>query len=602
MLMIWGISLEMELTFLVLAVAILLFVTEAVRVDLVAIIVVVILALTGLVSPPQALSGLASNAVVSMGAIMILGKGMERAGVVNRISRAVLRVAGSDERRLLGVTSSVVGMISAFMQNLGSAALFLPAILRISKSTGTPASRLLMPMGFAAILGGTLSMVGSSPLIILNDLLRQGGEEPFGIFSVTPIGIVLLGSGIGYFMIFGDRLLPNRGLSEDDFRSQEDLIETWRLPSIVSYYFVSWKSDLVDKAREDLRLRRNYGITLLAIVEGKMVTYSPWRRTRFAAGQELALLGEPEDVERFAAEHDLWKITDESRFCDLLSQAEAGFAEIVVRPRAPIVGKTPREISIRRNYGVEPIILLSGTREERKEFDDRPLSPGDTFVIHGLWDRIRKIGSDQNFVLLTPVEAGVLDPSKAIPATLCFLGAVALSLTGVQLSIALLTGALAMVLLKVISIDEAYGAIDWRTIVLLAGLIPLGIAMEETGAAGLIAQSMMDHLRGAPTILVLLAVAALATLLSLTISNVAATVLLVPLAMIMARDMAIDPRALALLVGISASNSFILPTHQVNALLMAPGGYSSSDYIRAGGIMTVIFILVAALMVDLFYL
>jgi di/tricarboxylate transporter len=600
--MIWGISLEMELTFLVLAVAILLFVTEAVRVDLVAIIVVVILALTGLVSPPQALSGLASNAVVSMGAIMILGKGMERAGVVNRISRAVLRVAGSDERRLLGVTSSVVGMISAFMQNLGSAALFLPAILRISKSTGTPASRLLMPMGFAAILGGTLSMVGSSPLIILNDLLRQGGEEPFGIFSVTPIGIVLLGSGIGYFMIFGDRLLPNRGLSEDDFRSQEDLIETWRLPSIVSYYFVSWKSDLVDKAREDLRLRRNYGITLLAIVEGKMVTYSPWRRTRFAAGQELALLGEPEDVERFAAEHDLWKITDESRFCDLLSQAEAGFAEIVVRPRAPIVGKTPREISIRRNYGVEPIILLSGTREERKEFDDRPLSPGDTFVIHGLWDRIRKIGSDQNFVLLTPVEAGVLDPSKAIPATLCFLGAVALSLTGVQLSIALLTGALAMVLLKVISIDEAYGAIDWRTIVLLAGLIPLGIAMEETGAAGLIAQSMMDHLRGAPTILVLLAVAALATLLSLTISNVAATVLLVPLAMIMARDMAIDPRALALLVGISASNSFILPTHQVNALLMAPGGYSSSDYIRAGGIMTVIFILVAALMVDLFYL
>ena len=267
--MVWGISLEMELTFLVMAVAILLFVTEAVRVDLVAIIVVLILALTGLVSPPQALSGLASNAVVSMAAIMILGKGMERAGVVNRISRAVLRVAGSDERRLLGVTSSVVGMISAFMQNLGSAALFLPAILRISKSTGTPASRLLMPMGFAAILGGTLSMVGSSPLIILNDLLRQGGEEPFGIFSVTPIGIVLLGSGIGYFMIFGDRLLPKRGLSEDDFRSQEDLIETWRLPSIVSYYFVSWKSDLVDKAREDLRLRRNYGITLLAIVRGR---------------------------------------------------------------------------------------------------------------------------------------------------------------------------------------------------------------------------------------------------------------------------------------------------------------------------------------------
>jgi di/tricarboxylate transporter len=600
--MIFGMSLEMGLTFLVLAVTILLFVTEILRVDVVAVLVILILAWTGLVSPAQALSGLASNAVVSMAAIMILGRGMERAGVVHKISRAVLRIAGSDERRLIGITSWVVGLISSFMQNVGSVALFLPAVLRISKSTRTPASRLLMPMGFAAILGGTLSMVGSSPLIILNDLLRQGGEEPFGIFSVTPIGVILLGSGIGYFMIFGHRLLPKKFGPGADFSSQEDLIETWRLPAIVSYYFVSWKSDLVDKAREDIRLRRNYGITLLAIVEGKEVTYSPWRRTRFAPGQELALLGEPEDVERFAAEHDLWKITDEARFCDLLSQAEAGFAEVVVRPRAPIVGKTPREISIRKNYGVEPIILLSGTQEEKKEFDDRPLNPGDTFVIHGLWDRIRKIGSNRNFVLLTPVEAGSLDRSKAIPATLCFLGAIVLSLAGVQLSIALLSGALAMVLLKVISIDEAYEAVDWRTIVLLAGLIPLGIAMEETGAASAIALALIDHLQGGPTIVVLLAVAALATLLSLTISNVAATVLLVPLAMIMAKDLAIDPRALALLVGVSASNSFILPTHQVNALLMAPGGYTNADYLRAGGVMTVIFIFVAALMIYLFYM
>lgn len=205
--MIFGMSLEMGLTFLVLAVTILLFVTEILRVDVVAVLVILILAWTGLVSPAQALSGLASNAVVSMAAIMILGRGMERAGVVHKISRAVLRIAGSDERRLIGITSWVVGLISSFMQNVGSVALFLPAVLRISKSTRTPASRLLMPMGFAAILGGTLSMVGSSPLIILNDLLRQG-EEPFGIFSVTPIGVILLGSGIGYFMIFGHRLLP----------------------------------------------------------------------------------------------------------------------------------------------------------------------------------------------------------------------------------------------------------------------------------------------------------------------------------------------------------------------------------------------------------
>ncbi len=597
-----GLTPEIELTFLVLTVTIFLFVTEMVRVDVAAMLIVLILAWTGLVTPGQALSGLGSNAVVSIAAIMILGRGMKRAGVVNRISRAVLQIAGSDERRLIGVISSVVGVISTFMQNVGSAALFLPAILRISKSTRTPASRLLMPMGFAAILGGTLSMVGSSPLIMLNDLMRQGGEEPFGFFSVTPIGVVLLGSGIGYFLIFGHRLLPEKECSEADFRAQEDLIETWQLPSIVGYYFVSWKSDLVDKTREDARMRRNYGVTLLAIFERGEVIYSPWRRTRFASGQVLALLGETEGVERFAQDHDLSRIKNDSKFSRLLSEAEAGFAEVIVRPRASIVGKTPREISIRKNYGVEPIILLSGTEEERKEFADLPLKPGDTFVIHGLWNRIRKLGSDPNFVLLTPVESESLDPSKAVPAALCFIGAIALSMAGFQLSLALLSGALAMILLKVVSVDEADGAIDWRTVVLLAGLIPLGIAMEESGAASLVALELMDLLQGSPTIFVLVAVAALTTLLTLFISNVAATVLLVPLVMIMAKDMGIDPRALALLVGICASNSFVLPTHHVNALLMAPGGYTNADYLRVGGVMTLIFILVAAGMIELLYL
>ncbi|UEC42715.1 MAG: Citrate transporter [Methanothrix sp.] len=598
----YGMTPEIELAFVVVAVAVLLLVTEVVRIDVAAVLILLLLAWTGLATPAQALSGFGSNAVISIAAIMVLGKGMERAGVVNGISRAVMRVAGSEERRLLGVTSSVVGFISAFMQNVGSAALFLPAILRISKTTRIPASRLLMPMGFSAILGGTLTMVGSSPLIVLNDLMVQSGEEPFGFFSVTPIGIVLLASGIGYFLIYGHRLLPKADSSKTDSGAQVDLIETWQLPSIVRYYFVSWKSDFVDKTREDVRMRRNYGVTLLAIVEGEEVIYSPWRRTRFSPGQVLALLGEKGDLQRLSSEHDLWEITDDLRLSDLLCEAEAGFAEVVVRPRSSIVGKTLREIGVRKNYGVEPILLLSGTEEQRKDFADRPLNPGDTFVIHGLWDRIRKIGSDRNFVLLTPVESVSLTPSKAIPATLCFLGALALALAGFQISIALLTGAFAMVLLKVIPVDEAYGAVDWRTVVLLAGLIPLGIAMEESGAARFAAMALMNLLEGSPPIVALIAVAALTTFLTLFISNVAAAVLLVPLVMVMGQGMGIDPRALALLVGLSASNSFLLPTHQVNVLLMAPGGYKSADFLKVGGIMTLIFIIVASWMVELLYL
>jgi di/tricarboxylate transporter len=203
-------STEIILTFAVLGITIFLFVSEWLRVDVVALCVMLALPWLGLVEPHEALAGLSSNAVFSIIAVMILGRGVDRSGIMAKVTRPILRVAGSSERRLVSLVSAAVGAISAFMQNIGAAALFLPALLRIAKRTGLPESRLLMPVGFAAILGGTLTMVASGPLIILNDILRQGGQSPFGLFAVTPVGLTLLVAGILYFIILGPVVLPSR--------------------------------------------------------------------------------------------------------------------------------------------------------------------------------------------------------------------------------------------------------------------------------------------------------------------------------------------------------------------------------------------------------
>jgi len=584
---------EIILVLIVLGATIVLFVTDKLRVDVIAIIIMLTLGWLGLVSPLQTFSGFASNAVISVMAVMILGYGVDRTGVMILLARKIVAIAGASERRLIAVISSVVGMLSGFMQNIGSAALFLPAILRISKKTGIPRSRLVMPMGFMAILGGTITMVGSSPLILLNDLLIQGNLEPFGIFAVTPIGLVLLAAGILYFLLAGRHVLPS-GEDEPPARVvQQEIIETWQLPQSMHHYIVPKESPLVGTTREEVSLKSRYSLHLLAVKTGKDILFAPWRYTVFAEGQVLSLLGTSEDAGRLATDYGLIPVGDQQRHTEEISEEHAGFAEIIVRPHSPYMGKTLREISFRKEHGLEVLLSLTKEGEHRREFFDIPMDIGDTFVVYGPWEKIHRIGHGPEFVLsAVPEEKGV-KPSKASFALFCLAGGIALTFAGVPISLGLLSGAVAMILGRVLTIDEAYHAIDWRTVFLLAGLIPLGIAMDQTGTAAYIADAMMAVLSMAHPFLILLGIAALATFFSLFMSNVAATVLLVPLVIIIGTSTGIDPRGLALLVGICASNSFILPTHQVNAFLMTPGGYRNADYLRAGGGMTVLFLVLA---------
>ena len=325
-------STEIILTFAVLGVTIFLFVSEWLRVDVVALCVMLALPWLGLVEPHEVLAGLSSNAVFSIIGVMILGYGVDRSGLMAKVTRPILRVAGSSEPRLVSIVSAAVGGISAFMQNIGAAALFLPALLRIAKRTGLPESRLLMPVAFAAILGGTLTMVASGPLIILNDLLRQTGETPFGLFAVTPVGLTLLIAGILYFLILGPAVLPGRKDRDDETTPQQELVDTWNLASQVTTATVTDQSLLVGKTVEEVGLWATYGVNLLMLRERGDVQPAPWRQTHFTAGQELVLLGASDRIARFAADHGL---EPDPEIPEWLEEAlsESGFAEVVVVPR-----------------------------------------------------------------------------------------------------------------------------------------------------------------------------------------------------------------------------------------------------------------------------
>jgi di/tricarboxylate transporter len=597
---------EMILTMLVLVFAVWMFVSEWVRVDVVGIIMMVLLPLLGLISPREAFVGLSSNAVCSIIAVIIIGAGLDKTGVMNQVARPIITLAGKSEKRIMALISGTVGVISSMMQNIGAAALFLPAALRISKRLGIPVSRILMPMGFCAIIGGTLTLVGASPTILLNDLLVLEGEqlEPFGLFTQTPIGICLLGSALVYFLLFGKYVLP-AGSGEADKGVTASLMETYQ--ALETTWEIHIPDDYEDQTLDGLALQTKFLVTVVAIHHSAQRKHNliPRSTDIIAGGDDIAVVGRERNIRTLAQELG-WELKEGLEvFAEILARTNAGMAETIVGPRSEVIGKTAAESNLKGRYQLNPIALLRGKKAFYTGHTHIPLRMGDALLMQGPWEkfhRLKNLPQPRVLTFSSPLEGEILRPQKARLAVLWLAVALAqIIFFEVTLSVALMSGALGMIVTGVLSIDEAYRAVDWMTVFLLAGLIPLGMAFEQTGTAAFIANGIVS-LIGEPSPIILLAVVGIMTsFFTLVVSNVGATVLLVPLCMNMAVMAGVDPRMAALVVGLSASNTFILPTHQVNALIMRPGGYRTVDYAKAGAIMTIIFLAVELTVIYFFY-
>lgn len=590
---------DMILVMGMIALAVFLFVVEWVRVDVVAILMMVVLPLLGLVTPQEAFVGLSSNAVVSIIAVIIIGAGLDRTGLINQLVTPVMRLAGNSASRIVVAISLTVAGISSFMQNVGAAALFLPAIQRISKMQKIPLARLLMPVGFSAILGGTITLVGSSPLILLNDLLAPFHLEPFGLFDVTPIGLGITAGGIACFVLFGRFLLPqgepvkNR---TDETAAESAAGDVFELTTPQD--FTHYRDPLTVRD-----LRRRYLCNVVAITEPPdFKTVSPAAEMEIHAGTDLVVFGERPDVERMAAAEGMTLKDRLEIYRSDLDTSLSGMVEAVVAPRSPLAGKTLAEINFQDRFRVTPLSVYRHEETYRAEIARIRLQVGDVVSLFGTWKRLRTLQREGGLLFNLPSDGEDLRPEKAIWAGLWLAVALAMILVfQIKLAVALMTGALGMVLTRVLTIDEAYQSVDWRTIFLLAGLIPLGIATEKTGTAAWIAHSILGLIGTVSPLVLLSVIGILATLFTLVISNVGATVLLVPLVVNMALAAHADPRMAALVVGLATSNSFVLPTHQVNALYMGPGRYRTVDFLKAGSLVSVVFLVVMIALIALIF-
>ncbi len=608
------VTVDMYIVFFLLAGAILLFVFDLLRVDLVGLLMMVSLPLTGVVSAGEALAGLSSNAVVSIIAVMILGAGLNKTGVMNEVASQIIRIAGKSETRIMVLISITVSFISSFMQNIGAAALFLPATMRISRQLNISASKMLIPMGFCAITGGCLTLVGSSPLIMLNDLmeswwLNNGAavqNEPFvplGLLAVTPVGIALLAGVLLYFIVIGRKLLPIDICSIDDDCMDKRLHEIYG-SEVGQGYELAVPAAFKGRTLQQLELRPKYHITVVGVArnDGRSKNLAPMKDEMIGPGDTIWVMGSEKKVKAMADDLCLRLKEEPELFVSENSPEESGIIEGVVIPHSNLTGHTMEEMSFRRLYKVNPLAIVRSDEIIMENINLTKLIQGDTLLLQGKWQQFRLLVDKMDIAFIEEIQGEDLKPERTKCALFFLFMSLALALGfQVKLSIALLAGALGMIITRIIPADRAYEAVDWRTVFLLSGLIPLGTAFEKTGAAAFIAGTVLQAVGEMTPLLLMLVISVLTAFFSLVASNVGAVVLMVPLGMNLAAQIGADPVIAALVIAVSASNTFVLPTHQVNALIMRPGGYRSKDYMKAGIGVSILFTIILLTTLKFFY-
>lgn len=602
---------DMMLVLGLLVLAAYMFISELVRVDVAALIILLLLGVLGLVPAETIFNGFASNAVIAIIAVMIVGAGLDRTGVVNMLANRIVKLGGATENRILAMICGSVAVISGFMQNIGAAALFLPLVSKISARTGISVSRLMMPMGSLAIIGGTLTLVGSSPLILMNDLISNANRSlplgistipQFSLFDVTPIGVALIVAGISYFLLFGRFLLPIAKVDDHSrTRPKSYFADVYGLRGDVHELLVTMDSPMVGMQVGEAE-KIDGAPLILAIRNTDAPRLAPPSGDMIWVGTMLGVMGTKQQVQAFADQQQCRLQPRLRTFGHLFNPALAGITEVVIPPGSSLVGKSIGESRMRTRIGINVLAINRRGEIINEELRNQVLEVGDCLVSHSSWKNLAKLSQDRDFLVASDLPKDEARPQKLAYALVFFLLSLLLiTLTDMRLSLALLIGAMGMVLSGVLSMDEAYAAVSWKTVFLLAALIPLGSAMESTATAAWLAEGLLVIIGDVPLLVVQIVLALLATLFTLTMSNVGATVLLVPLAINIAISVNADPIPMILIVVLGCSNAFLLPTHQVNALVMGPGNYRVADFIRVGIGLSTVYIAVMIGMINLLY-
>ncbi|MEY0840056.1 SLC13 family permease [Providencia rettgeri] len=596
-----------------LLIAIVLFTTNKIRMDVVALLVIVAFVLSDTLTLEQATAGFADPNVLLIAALFVIGDGLVRTGIAYQMGDWLVRVAGSSESKMLVFLILTVAGLGAFMSSTGVVAIFIPVVLSVASRMKTSPSRLMMPLGFAGLISGMMTLVATPPNMVVNSELVREGIKGFQFFSITPIGILILLAGIAYMWLTRRWLGSNEPdkLPERYRRTFRDLIRDYKLTGRARRLAIRKGSPLIGHTLDELHLRSRY--------EANVVGIERWRKFRrvmvsATGGTELrerdVLLVDisvsDDDLRQFCSEQLLEPMILRGDYFSDQSR-DVGMAEVSMNPDSELLGKSLRDIKFRTRYGLNVV----GIRRDGKALDgklvDEPLRLGDILLVIGDWKLIRILSTKpRNFIVLNlaaEVEAVAPAASQAPHALFCLALMVAMMVTNeIPNFIAALIACLLMGKFRCIDMESAYKSIHWPSIILIVGMMPFALALQETGGIALAVDALMKVAGGLGPHVMLLCLFILCATIGLFISNTATAVLMAPIAIAAARQMEVSPLPFAMIVGIAASAAFMTPVSSpVNTLVLGPGGYKFADFLKIGVPFTIIVMLISILVVPVLF-
>ncbi|OYD20297.1 citrate transporter [Klebsiella variicola] len=597
-----------------LAIAVVLFATGKVRMDAIALMVIVAFVLSGTLTLNEAFSGFSDPNVILIAALFIIGDGLVRTGVATKMGAWLVSVAGNSETKMLVYLMLTVAGLGAFMSSTAVVAIFIPVVLSVSARMNTSPSRLMMPLSFAGLISGMMTLVATPPNLVVNSELLREGLHGFSFFSVTPIGLVVLILGIVYMLAVRFMLKTENGESARDGRKRStfrDLIREYHLTGRARRLAIRPGSPMIGQRLDDLKLRERYCANVIGVER--------WRRFRrvivnvngvseFRARDVLLIDMSASDVDlrQFCGEQMLEPMVLRGEY--FADQAlDVGMAEVSLIPDSEMIGKTVREIAFRTRFGLN----IVGMKRDGEAMDgsvvDEPLQLGDILLVVGNWRQIALLAKrGRDFVVLNmPVEVDDASPahSQAPHAIFCLVLMVALMLTDeIPNPIAAIIACLLMGKFRCINAESAYKAIHWPSIILIVGMMPFALALQKTGGVDLVVKGLMDVAGSEGPYLMLGCLFVMCAAIGLFISNTATAVLMAPIALAAAKSMGVSPYPFAMVVAMAASAAFMTPVSSpVNTLVLGPGKYSFSDFVKIGVPFTVLVMVVCVLLIPVLF-
>ncbi|MEP7357467.1 MAG: SLC13 family permease [Anaerolineales bacterium] len=583
--------------------AILLFLSEKLRPDLIAMLVMLSLGLTGILNSRETFSGLSNPSVILIMAVFIMTGGLFRTGVSGVIGKWLVQAAGSSERRLVTLVVLAAAVLSLFMNNIASAAVIMPAVMDATRRTKISPSKVLLPMAMATQLGGMATLFTTSN-IVASGVLVSLGLKGFGLFDFLTVGGLSAVAGLAYLIIFSRRLLPDR---EPNARQREELAhaelaQVYKLDERLFAAQVRPDSPMVWRSLAESGLRERLGASVVGIQRQNRTQFAPLASERLLPNDILLLETRPVAPEAMAG-LGLVRAPIED-WGERIATGSFELVHVLVAPRTPYVGRTLKEIQFQTKYGMSVLALLQGDQVYRAAAADVRLRSGDALLLHGTKDRLKLLRSDPDWIVLSVERNESLRPRKMGLALLIMLATLVGAVIGpFPVALVFLTGALAIVLTGCLTMNEAYEAIEWRSVFLVAGMLPLGLALAKTGAAQLLGGAVIGLTGGLGPLATVAGLFLVTMALNQFIPGGSAVpVVIVPIAVAAAAGLGVDPRALALVVAVATGTSLLTPfAHPVNVLVMGPGGYAARDYLRLGWPLVVITLLVVLLTIHFFW-